>query len=92
MIYVVGGHNAYRSLRGQGVVKEKSHKYKVFIFLDTLEGLLVKFFKKLKNKKVLLHTQSENLNYGGVRGGSRGPKFFPEPSDRQRSPFLCRHL
>ena len=46
--------------------------------MDTLEGLLVKFFKKLKNKKVLLHTQSENLNYGGSNEGLEGPNFFSE--------------
>ena len=44
--------------------------------MDTLEGLLVTFFKKLKNKKVLLHTESEKCGPGGVNGGHRGPKFF----------------
>ena len=57
------------------MVKEKSRKYKVFIFLDTLEGLLVTFFKKLKNKKVLLHTESEKIERGG-KCGHGGPKFF----------------
>ena len=59
--------------------------------MDTLEGLFVTFFKKLKNKKVLLHRQSENLRSGGVWGGGggsneglEGPNFFSEVFKVQR--------